>query len=155
MADQTSDNIETTTGEQERLSVSHIIDAFDAWHRDTESFCWSWDEYIAGLDTACTGRDHGVHSLSYLQNEGACEYCGRTNHRDGMLITDTSENRISTEQLLDAYEMWDGEVDTFVLAWDNYLRGIDTVCIENSTGVHSTYLGDDSSCSYCGQKNRG
>lgn len=62
--------------------------------------------------------------------------------------------RASVSQLIDAYAEWDGEVDAFVLAWDNYTAGLDSPCSGHPAGIHSTYLSDDGSCDYCGDKNR-
>lgn len=62
--------------------------------------------------------------------------------------------RPSVSELIDAYAAWDGEVDTFVLAWDNCFAGIEFPCPGHPAGVHSTYLVDDGSCDYCGDKNR-
>lgn len=63
--------------------------------------------------------------------------------------------RASISQLIDAYAEWDGEVDTFVAAWENYTTGLDFPCPDIPHGVHSTYLTDDGSCDFCGDKNRG
>jgi hypothetical protein len=63
--------------------------------------------------------------------------------------------RASVSALIDAYAEWDGEVDTFTVAWDNYTGGIDFPCPEHPAGIHSTYLTDDGSCDFCGDKNRG
>lgn len=71
------------------------------------------------------------------------------------LDTDQDQaRRPSISNMLDAYAQWDGEVDTFILAWENYLAGTDTPCPNEPSGVHSTYLVDDGSCNYCGEKNR-
>lgn len=61
----------------------------------------------------------------------------------------------SISALLDAYDKWNGEVDTFCLAWQAYTSGQDFPCPEHPAGVHSTYLKDDGSCDFCGDKNRG
>ena len=63
--------------------------------------------------------------------------------------------RASVSALIDTYAEWDGEVDTFALAWENYTAGLDTPCPEHPAGIHSTYLVEDGSCEYCGEKNRG
>ena len=63
--------------------------------------------------------------------------------------------RASVSALIDAYAEWDGEVDTFALAWENYTAGLDTPCPEHPAAIHSTYLVEDGSCEYCGEKNRG
>ncbi|MGP5288492.1 hypothetical protein ACTXL6_00355 [Brachybacterium tyrofermentans] len=65
--------------------------------------------------------------------------------------------RATVSALLDAYAKWDGEVDTFCLAWDNYTAGLDFPCPGIEHGVHSTYLVvvSDGSCDFCGDKNRG
>lgn len=60
-----------------------------------------------------------------------------------------------TSQLLDAYAEWDGEVDTFCHAWDHIAAGLEEPCPGHPAGIHSTYLSDDGSCDYCGDKNRG
>lgn len=63
--------------------------------------------------------------------------------------------RPSVSSMIDAYAEWDGEVDTFVHVWDSILAGEETPCSEHPAGIHSTYLSEDSSCDYCGSKNRG
>lgn len=63
--------------------------------------------------------------------------------------------RAAVSALIDAYAEWDGEVDTFVLAWENFTAGLDFPCPEHPSGIHSTYLAADGSCDYCGDKNRG
>lgn len=62
--------------------------------------------------------------------------------------------RASVSALIDAYAEWDDEVDTFTVAWENYTAGIDFPCPEHPAGIHSTYLVDDGSCDFCGDKNR-
>lgn len=60
----------------------------------------------------------------------------------------------TVDALIDAYAEWDGEVDVFVDAWNNYTAGLDLPCPEHPSGIHSTYLVDDGSCDFCGDKNR-
>lgn len=62
--------------------------------------------------------------------------------------------RASVNQLIEAYEHWQGEMDTFVHVWEAYLAGDDFPCPDGPAGIHSTYLADDGSCDYCGDKNR-
>lgn len=63
--------------------------------------------------------------------------------------------RPSVGQLIDAHVEWRGDADTFALAWSNYMDGSDFPCPDHPAGIHSTYLEDDGSCNYCGDRNRG
>lgn len=63
--------------------------------------------------------------------------------------------RPSLNDFIEAYEAWDGEVDTLVHFWELCFDGTEYPCPEHPAGIHSTYLVDDGSCDGCGDKNRG
>lgn len=60
--------------------------------------------------------------------------------------------RLATvDELLDAWEAFNGDVDGFITAWNDYTEGKDFPCPNVAHGVHDV---TDGSCNNCGSKNR-
>lgn len=58
----------------------------------------------------------------------------------------------TVDALIEAYEAFDGDLDGFIDAWNDYTAGLDFPCPEHPTGLHQV---TDGSCDLCGDKNRG
>ncbi|WP_026820027.1 hypothetical protein [Arthrobacter castelli] len=57
----------------------------------------------------------------------------------------------TVDALIEAYEAFDGDVDGFISAWNDYTAGLDFPCPEDPAGIHDVTYG---SCDQCGDKNR-
>ncbi|RZT66372.1 hypothetical protein [Leucobacter luti] len=103
----------------------------------------------------------------------ACDEIARTRWIDELVDVANTVGRVSevrqpvlassafpsapVSSLIDAYAAYNGEVDTFVLAWGRYTAGQDFPCPEEPSGIHSDYYSNsaaDGSCDYCGDRNR-
>ncbi|WP_394941160.1 hypothetical protein [Psychromicrobium sp. YIM B11713] len=110
-----------------------------------------------GFTRAQAESDIDAHDICELIEEGIAK--DHAQLREALHSSDAVPgirlfSRTSVSALIDAYVEWDGEVDTFVLAWENYTAGLDFPCPQNPAGIHSTYLTYDGSCDFCGDKNR-
>lgn len=58
----------------------------------------------------------------------------------------------SVAELIEAYEAFDGDVDGFISAWDDYITGKDTPCPRDPAGIHDAL--DGAPCPQCHDVNR-
>lgn len=72
--------------------------------------------------------------------------------RDSGPVPGIRPYRLATvDELIDAYEAYDGDLGFFITAWNDYTAGHDFPCPESEDGIH--YV-TDGSCDGCGDKNR-